>query len=238
MGTHKDGRVLAGVAVACVAALTMVACGQPPDPPPSVVLIVLDTVRADHLSLYGYERDTTPRLARWAEQGTVFENAFSTAAWTLPAVGSIFTGLYPSQHGAGISGPSRMHDEVPTLAEELAAAGYETGAVANVGFLAPIFGLNRGFEHYDFDPAGAERGTRRADISVDRALEWLSERSDKPFFFVLHLFDAHHYYDAPPPARGVFTSEYADDYDPATLATLESRVEAERRSDLDFHVAR
>ncbi len=236
MGIGKRMEVVLRAAIIIAAALTVAACGQPAEPP-SVVLIVLDTVRADHMSLYGYERDTTPRLARWARQGTVFENGFSAAAWTLPGVGSIFTGLYPSQHGAGLSGPSRMHDEVPTLAEELSGIGYETAAVANVSFLAPLFGLNRGFAHYDYDPADAEDGTRRADVSVDRALAWLNERSDAPSFLVLHLFDAHRFYDAPPPARGVFTGEFAADYDPATLPTLESRVEAERRGDMDFHVA-
>ena len=218
------------------AALVGLACGQPVPQPPSVILIVLDTVRADHLSLYGYKRDTMPRLASWAETGTVFENAFSAGAWTLPGVGSILTGKYAAQHGAGVSGPSRLHDDVPTLAEILRANGYATGAIANVSFLDPAFGLNRGFEFYAFDPAGDESGTGRADVSVDLALGWLDGRTE-PYFFMLHLFDAHRYYDAPEPARGAFTSAYADGYDPETLATLESRVEAERRGDLDFHVA-
>lgn len=236
MGSRKWAEVTSRVAIVVAVALAVVACGPAPESP-SVVLIVVDTVRADHMGLYGYERDTTPRLERWAEQGTVFENGFSAAAWTLPGVGSIFTGLYPSQHGAGLSGPSRMHDEVPTLAEELTAAGYETAAVANVSFLAPLFGLDRGFSHYDYDPADADQGTRRADVSVDRALAWLDDRSGGPSFLFLHLFDAHRFYDAPPPARGTFTGEFAADYDPATLPTLESRVEAERRGDMDFHVA-
>jgi len=236
MGTRKRAEVVLRVAIVVAAALAVVACAQPVDPPPSVVLIVLDTVRADHMGLYGYERDTTPRLAEWAQRGTVFDNAFSTAAWTLPGVGSLLTGLYPSQHGAGISGPRRMHDDVPTMAEVLSAAGYDTGAVANVGFLSPVFGLNRGFVDYDLE-TGGDQGGRRADASVDWALNWLSERSDRPSLLLLHLFDAHRFYDAPPPARGVFTSEYAADYDPATLATLDSRVEAERRGDMDFHVA-
>jgi len=236
MGTRKGTGVRARGAVAIAAAVVTVACGQPSDPPPSVVLIVLDTVRADHLSLYGYERETTPRLARWAESATVFENAFSAGAWTLPGVGSILTGVYPSQHGAGVSGPSRLHDDVPTLAETLRARGFATGAVANVSFLNEAFGLNRGFDSYDFDPAGDVSGTRRADVSADLALEWIDGRTD-PYFFMLHLFDAHRHYDAPAPARGTFTAQYAEGYDPATLPTLESRLEAERRSDLDFHVA-
>ena len=236
MGSWTQAAVPLRVAVGVGAVLGAVACGQTTAPPPSVILIVLDTVRADHLSLYGYERETTPRLARWAESGTVFENAFSPAAWTLPGVGSILTGRYAAQHGAGVSGPTRLHDDVPTLAEALAANGYETGAIANVSFLSAAFGLDRGFESYDFQPAGDVSGARRADVVVDLALDWLQDRSE-PYFFMLHLFDAHRHYDAPEPARGAFTAEYADGYDPATLATIESRVEAERRGDLDFHVA-
>jgi arylsulfatase A-like enzyme len=213
------------------------ACGGAPEAPPDIYLIVIDTVRADHLSLYGYDRPTTPELARRAEAGMVFENAFSAAAWTLPGFGSILTGTYPGQHGAGMGGPSRIDDTLPILPEILAEAGYDTGAVANVSFLNDIFGLNRGFAHYDFDPAGDVEGTRRADISVDLGLEWIDRPRDTPMFFMLHLFDAHRHYDAPPPARGVFTTQFADGYDPETLATLESRLEAERRSDLDFHVA-
>ena len=81
------------------------------------------------------------------------------------------------------------------------------------------------------------QGTRRADISVDLGLQWIDEPRDAPMFFMLHLFDAHRHYEAPPPVRGTFTAEFSEGYDPATLATLESRLEAERRGDMDFHVA-
>ena len=84
-----------------VLAVGMAACGPSAPAPPSVILIIIDTVRADHLSLYGYERETTPRLEEWAESGVVVDFAFSAAAWTLPGVSSIITGLYPAQHGAG-----------------------------------------------------------------------------------------------------------------------------------------
>lgn len=235
----RPRRIPLAAVVAGFVSLLSLACGAPATTAsrPNVILVILDTVRADHLSLYGYERPTTPALERWAGSATVFEHGYSAAAWTLPGVGSILTGLYPSQHGAGVSGPTKMHDDVPRLAELVAAEGYATGAVANVSFLSENFGLDRGFEHYDFDPAGDVNGTRRADENVDRALEWLANRDDRPWLFMLHLFDAHRHYDAPEPARGRFTEQYADGYDPDTLDDLESRLEAERRGDLDFHVA-
>jgi arylsulfatase A-like enzyme len=221
--------------VAMATTLTVVGC-QPAPPPPSVVLIVVDTVRADHLGLYGYERDTTPRLNEWAQSATVFDNAFSAAAWTLPGVTTILTGQYPAQHGAGITGPSRLHDDVPTLAQTLQGSGFATGAVVNVSFLTEVFGVSRGFDLYDFAPAGDATGLRPADVNVDLALDWIGQQ-DSPYFFMLHMFDAHRHYDAPPPARGTFTQQFAATYDPDTLDTLESRIEAERRGDLDFHVA-
>ena len=226
-----------GIAALVVAAAAGVAaCSPSPPPPPSVILIIIDTVRADHMSVYGYERETTPRLEEWAESGTVVENAFSAAAWTLPGVSSIITGLYPAQHGAGITGPSRIHDDLPTMAERLKERGYATGATANVSFMTDAFGLDRGFDLYDFHPAGDAEGLRPADQNVDIALDWIGEQ-EQPYFFMLHMFDAHRHYDAPEPARGTFTEQFADSYDPDTLATLESRIEAERRGDMDFHVA-
>ncbi|NKB89007.1 MAG: sulfatase-like hydrolase/transferase [Acidobacteria bacterium] len=214
----------------------VVACAPAASSPPPVLLIVIDTVRADHMSLYGYERDTTPRLKEWAESGTVVENAFSAAAWTLPGVSSILTGLYPAQHGAGNGVPSPMHDDIPTLAERLKEQGYATGATANVSFLTDHFGLHRGFDLYDFHPAADDGGLRPADANVDIALEWIAAQ-EQPYFFMLHMFDAHRHYDAPEPARGTFTEQFADRYEPGSLATMASRIEAERRGDLEFHVA-
>jgi arylsulfatase A-like enzyme len=121
---------------------------------PNVILIVMDTVRADHLSVYGYKRETTPNLRRLAAVSTVFTRAISTADMTLPSHASMFTGIYASHHGAY---PSRKHPagaplsgEFPTLAELLAQNGYHTmGIAANTGFFGSSFQLEQGFAHFD-----------------------------------------------------------------------------------------
>ncbi len=228
-----------------VLALALTACrtdspGLAPRGP--IIVIAIDTLRADHLGLYGYERETSPRLDSLAAEGVVFEHAFATASWTLPSMTSLLTGTWPREHGAGYARTrggrqrfSRLREEVPTLAELLQDAGYATGAVANVGFMSPRFGFGRGFDTYDW-VSSTDEESRRAGESVDRALAWIDANDDRPFFFMLHLFDPHRHFDAPEPFRGKFTEAYRDRYGD-TLATLESRLEAERQSDLEFHVA-
>ena len=123
---------------------------------PNVILIVMDTVRADHLSLYDYKRDTTPNLIKFSEEATVFANVFSTGAMTLPSHASIFTGLYSRQHGTHNDPPDfpyghPLDDKFLTLAEILSSNGYLTsGIVSNYGFLNNEFGLHQGFQYLDF----------------------------------------------------------------------------------------
>jgi arylsulfatase A-like enzyme len=125
-------------------------------PRPNVILISLDTVRADHLSVYGYPRDTTPNLRKFAAEATVYSHAFSSSNMTLGSHGSIFTGLYPSWHGAHYTRAEPLGRPLaarfPTLAGILAKAGYLTiGSAANRAYLQPSFGLNRGFQFYDLE---------------------------------------------------------------------------------------
>ncbi len=120
---------------------------------PNVVLIVWDTVRADHLSPYGYERDTTPFLAQLADRATLYRNASAVADMTLPAHGSLFTGMYPAWHGAFVSprdvSPRPIAKQATTLAETLSEAGFATAAVAaNVGYVSREMGMARGFDTY------------------------------------------------------------------------------------------
>lgn len=197
-------------------------------PPPSVILIVVDTLRADHLGVYGYARPTSPALARWAGKGVVFEQAHAPSPWTLPSFGSLYTGQQPSRHRAGatISGKaegesgrvigeqrvfSGLEAKMPTLAELLRDQGYETGAIVNNIYLHPAFGVARGFQDYDYVP-GHDDDFRRANVVVDRAFAWMESRSEKPFFLVLHLMDPHMNYNAPPPYRGRFTGSYQSRY--------------------------
>jgi arylsulfatase A-like enzyme len=122
---------------------------------PNVLLVVLDTVRAQSLSLYGHSRPTAPNLQRWAQTGTVFDWAFATAPWTTPSHASMFTGRFPYELAAGASRPGHqeypvLDESVPTLAEILSAHGYATaGFVANIEYAGYETGLDRGFEHYE-----------------------------------------------------------------------------------------
>ena len=116
-------------------------------PAPNLLWIVMDTVRADHLSLYGYPRPTTPELSAWAKQGITFDMARSSAPWTLPAHMTMFTGLWPYQHGARVDRP--YYGASPMLAEHLSTHGYTTaGIVANVRVCNANYGFGRGFDHY------------------------------------------------------------------------------------------
>jgi arylsulfatase A-like enzyme len=181
-------------------------CDSPP-----VILIVVDTLRADHLGTYGAARFTSPELDAYARRGAVFEHAYAPSPWTLPTMASIYTGLLPSQHGAGallaVDGKvlfARLDGGPPTLGERLHAFGYPTQAVAGNPNLHPRFGMARGFDGYDYR-AGDMAHIRRADAIVDRALQWIAGRRGAPFFLFIHFFDPHMNYDPPPPVRGRFT---------------------------------
>ena len=149
----------------------------------------------DHLGAYGQTRPTSPRIDEWAESGRLFEVVLSTAPWTAPAFGTLFTGQMPSRHGVlGQERPDgkqffgHLDSGVRTLAELLSEHGYTTAAMVNNPFLKPEFGLDRGFDLYDY-AFGNNAGIRRAEEMVDLAVEWIDRQQDAPFFLVLHLFD-------------------------------------------------
>ena len=173
---------------------------------PNVVLVVLDTVRADHLSLYGYPVATSPRLDALARGATVYTRAIAAGSWTVPSHASMFTGRYAFEHGAHtLQLPVHREDGETeavrpldtgyvTLAEALREMGYQTAAVvANAGFLNPRWGLDQGF-----DPYIVQRG--RAHVVNTRVRRWLNEerRKDRPFFLFVNYMDAHDPYNATP----------------------------------------
>jgi arylsulfatase A-like enzyme len=182
----------------------------------NVLLIVIDTLRVDHLGAYGYARPTSPAIDGWAKQGVVFDRALATSPWTLPTFGSLYTGQVPSRHTAGLRGPAkggqkafvRMDASVRTFGEILAEHGYATAAVVNNPFLHPSFGLDRGFDLYDYVP-GDNETVRRANVVTDRTLAWIDKREARPFFLVSHFFDPHMNYDPPVSVRGRFNDQYA-----------------------------
>ncbi len=166
---------------------------------PDVFLLVLDTLRADHLSAYGYGRPTSPNLDRFAEGATLYENAVSTAPWTLPSHGSLFTGLLPFQHGAhtqlagGSVRPASLSTEPATLSELLGDSGYASlGFAANVAFLRPDYGLSRGFDAWVLRRAPASQLLPRVLSRYDE----LHEQDDAPVFLFANFLDTHRPYNA------------------------------------------
>lgn len=192
---------------------------------PNVLLIILDTVRAANLSLYGYGRETTPSLKRFATGGVRFDQAFSAAPWTLPSHASLVTGRWPHELTADWLSPLDGH--YPTLAEYFTRHGYLTGGfVANVGYVAREFGMARGFVHYQDYPVTLTAILESSSIGrkIDRSqqlrklvrsdqpmlrvaapainvglLGWLDHRGTRPFFAMLNYYDAHGPYLPPAP---------------------------------------
>ncbi len=210
---RRSCRALALFGLAAAAALA--GCGAGPKRPTSVILIVLDTVRADHLGAYGYTRPTSPALDRWAARGALLERGWASSPWTLPSFGSIFTGRLPVDHAAGYRLTRKFWNpkiaslaaSVPTLPEILSDHGYATAAIVNNPFLEERFGIARGFETYDYVNTNNQH-LRRADVVVNRALQWLEQRDPRRFLLVLHLFDPHMQYDPPEQTRGRFTRRF------------------------------
>ncbi|MCH7872423.1 MAG: sulfatase-like hydrolase/transferase, partial [Planctomycetes bacterium] len=176
-----------------------------------VILLTVDTLRADALRVYSDGAPPTPNLSALAADSVVFDEAVSPAPWTLPAFSSIMTGLSPTVHQA-IRSTSRLPD-VPTLAERMRASGYRTAAIGKNPYLLPLFGLSRGFERYEMYPAPGGRSLGRAllgwafperfalDVTTDgitrKAVRWLTENRERRFFLWLHYFDPHVPYEPP-----------------------------------------
>jgi arylsulfatase A-like enzyme len=202
---------------------------------PNVLFIVLDTVRADHLSCYGYEKGTTPNIDRIAREGVLFSNAFSAAPWTLPSHASMFTGLYPSQHQADW-GHVHLDEGFPTLAEHFRDVGYETVGFSENLFVGRTFGLARGFGEFHETwrrplvvRAIAKAATRLfhykerleyADRSVGLFERWLTNNNHdgKPFFAFMNLMAAHlPRYPRPAFGSGNWTKETLARIEPVNL---------------------
>jgi arylsulfatase A-like enzyme len=191
-------------------ALLGAGCGGERPARGDVVLVIVDTARADHFSAYGYLRETTPELDRLAAEGERYDNAWAQSPWTLPAVATILTGQPPHVHGAGRTpaGMRPVRADLPTLAERMATAGYRTAAFINVLWCAPASGLDRGFENYDFRTSDESNvGTRNAWMTTDHALNWMRAWDDDPLFMVVHYFDPHLTYDPPAPFDTLFEEQ-------------------------------
>ena len=189
-----------------------------PTPPPSVLLIVADTLRADHLGCYGYGRNTSPNLDALAERGVIFDDVVSQSSWTLPSMISLMTGRYVFASLPTLP-PARA-----TLAEVLRGAGYQTAAFVGNDVVGREEGFPRGFDHF---VVGAEllEGLDAADdllhsdsggILVERVLGWAADNLQSPYFLYVHFIDPHLPYITPPGY-----TDFDDDLDPIPPAVRE-----------------
>jgi arylsulfatase A-like enzyme/Tfp pilus assembly protein PilF len=186
-------------------------------PAPNVILITIDTVRADHLGCYGAKNIQTPTLDSLGHDGVVFGRAISQVPLTWPAHAAILTGLYPFQNGVQDFTGQPLDARFRSVAQAFKAHGYATGAVVSSFVLDRSWGLARGFDFYDDtfareafanrDPGLVER---RAGESVDHALAWLKKTPRRPFFFWLHLYDPHSPYDPPEPYHSQYEGHLYD----------------------------
>lgn len=179
-------------------------------PSPNIIVIIVDTLRADHVGVYGAQNSVTPKLDQLALQGQFFNRAYAHSGWTLPSTTSLFTGLYPHEHRVGRSPTSTdefgsLPKEKTTLAELFQQKEYQTAAVINNTFLAPTFGLNQGFDDY-FYQGSDNMVIRSAKDSTDIALEWW-KKTEGSKFLVLHYMEPHMNLNPPEETRGKFLSE-------------------------------
>ena len=171
------------------------ACG-PVEQPPSVVIVVVDSLRADHLHHAGDPRPLSPRLDQLATQATRFSQASSASPWTTPSVMSLFTGLVPASHRVDMNDRS-LSAQVQTLPERLQAAGFATAAVMPALTLADHFGFDRGFDDFIFATQGHNNVS--GPWSVNQAIQVLRRHPDDPVFLYVHLWDVHYNYNPPVP---------------------------------------
>lgn len=188
-------------------AVLLAGCGDGAPENPNLVLVTMDTVRADRLGSYGYKAAETPSLDRLAAEGVRFAQASSVVPLTLPSHASLLSGLLPPHHGVRNNGAGAFPEGTATLATFLAGQGYRTGAFLGAFVLDRRFGLAHGFEVYDDEieraPGAAVvlEAERPGSQVMDRALAWLGREDSRPFFLWIHLYDAHAPYTPPPAWR-------------------------------------
>src|SRR6202007_1900332 len=170
-------------------------------PATNVVLITIDTLRADHVGCYGYTQIKTPNIDSLAADGARFDRAFAAVPVTLPSHTTMLTGTYPMLSGMHDFSGNKLSPQQPTLASVLKDAGYATGAVIGSAVLDSRFGLNQGFDfyydHFDFsrlDESNRDEMERPGNVVADVALDWLGKNAQKKFFLWMHLYDPHFLY--------------------------------------------
>src|SRR5438270_1499409 len=194
---------------------------------PNVIVITIDTLRADHLGCYGYKQIKTPNIDALAADGVRFEHAYTPVPVTLPAHTAIFTGTYPMLSGMHDFSANRLSPEQPTLASILKEHGYTNGAVIGSAVLDRRFGLDHGFDfyydHFDFSrlqESNLDEMERPGNVVADAALDWLANNYQKKFFLWMHLYDPHYPYRPPAP----YNEQYASNLYDGEIAFADAQV--------------
>jgi arylsulfatase A-like enzyme len=193
--------IIPALILAIVTTAMHAGCDSRPEGPPNVILITMDTMRADHMGCYGYERPTSPRMDALAKKATLFTNALATSSWTVPSHASLFTGMYPFEHGSHAFRVERttlmvnpLHEDRVTLAEVFEAEGYRTGGfAANTAWMTRRTKLDQGFQSY-YNQRFYSKPLN------ERVLAWIGKKPGERFFVFINYIDTHRPYNTTQPA--------------------------------------
>ncbi len=240
-------RLLRALSPAALLSLGVISCGDEPkaNAPRNVILISIDTLRPDHLGIYGHDRDTSPTMDRLALEGVFFEDVTASSPWTLPSHASMFTGLYPSSHGV-VDHAFALRESTPTLATAFSKAGFQTGALVNSENIAnPKFKLLKGFgeniRYYpeiEESPGGVDSIVNRGEEITAGAMEWIGNRDERPFFLFLHYYDVHTDFTPKPEYEERFVSDYPGPLTGLTTELVAVRTQHGRLRDIDIRYLR
>ena len=239
MDNHETQRAVLFVLSAAWLSVSIAIPSPQAPPAPNVLLISIDTVRADHLGAYGYARASTPVMDRLAREGVRFADVTSQAPLTAPAHAALLTGVYPARIGVRDNATTPVPDGATTAAELFKARGYRTGGFVGAFILTAPYGFAQGFDTFDADLPGFSDSLklqvqRRGDAVVDAALKWLDGGGAQPFFGWVHLYDAHAPYDPPAPYASRFKASPYDGeiaYVDACIGRLVTALERSGRLD-------
>jgi arylsulfatase A-like enzyme len=222
-----------------IAVLVVAACGRNPEPPRNVILLTIDTLRADRVGVYGASDVETPNLDRLAREGAKADRASAHVPLTRPSHASLFTGMLPTTHGIRDNISPASLPDVPTLTTVLKGAGFRTAAFVSSVVLASGGGFERGFDSYldDFgEEAEASAGAlflnslqRPGDETIAAATSWLEANREGPFFAWIHLYDPHEPYEPPEPYRSRYAERPYDGESSTSAWSAASRPASSRR---------
>jgi choline-sulfatase len=226
------------LAVAAVGGLALVVVRATRPHRPNLIVVTIDTLRADRVGAYGYGGAETPIMDGLARRGARFENVLTAVPITGPAHATLFTGHYPPVHGVRDNVAFTLDARHPTLSTVLQGQGYRTAAFVAAFPVAAAYGFGRGFDHYNEDfhpaPAGSQGAERPGNEVADRAIEWLKAAGEGPFFAWVHLYDPHHPYTPPADYASRFAGRLYDGevaFADAQLGRVLEAVEAAGRGE-------